>query len=109
MITSCRYQATVESLDNTPIWTFYLHKSSVDLSEITTFLHRNQSKMVFFADPGEEGLVLVVVDTSSNIPVFVATSVSQHTVNSKTTTLMKCFFTNRLFMHLTFVGSKESV
>ena len=85
MTISCSYQATVESLDNTPIWRFYLHKSSIDLSEITTFLHRNQSKMVLFTDPGEEGLVLVMVDTSSNIPVFVATGISQHTVNSKTT------------------------
>jgi hypothetical protein len=35
--------------------------------------------MVLLVNPGQEGLVLVMVDTTTGVPVLVAASVSQNT------------------------------
>jgi len=38
---------------------------------VSTILHGNDSELIFFVDPDEEGLVFVVVDTSARWPVSV--------------------------------------
>jgi len=49
-------------------------KSSEDGSNISTLLHRNNSQLVFFVDPDEEGLLVVVEDSSALRPVSVETT-----------------------------------
>jgi len=49
-------------------------KSRENSSDISTLLHRNNSQLVFFIDPDEEGLLVVVEDSSSLRPVSVETT-----------------------------------
>lgn len=37
-------------------------------AEVTTHLHGNDTKMIFFVDPNQEGFVVVVIDTTSRWP-----------------------------------------
>ena len=39
--------------------------------------------MILLVHPGKEGLVLVVEDTTSNVPVLVATSITKNTETNK--------------------------
>ena len=51
----------------------------VDLAEVAAHLHRDESEVVLLVDPGEEGLVFVVEDTTPSIPTTVATGIAQNT------------------------------
>jgi hypothetical protein len=44
-------------------------KSRENSSNISTLLHRNNSQLIFFINPNEEGLLVVMEDTSSFRPV----------------------------------------
>ena len=57
----------------------YRNKALVNLSEVTTHLHGYETEVVFLIDPGQEGLVLVVEDSTSSIPAIVAASITKHT------------------------------
>jgi len=46
-----------------------LRESSKNSSNVSSWLHRDNSQLVFFIDPNEEGLVVVMEDTSSFGPV----------------------------------------
>ena len=46
-------------------------QSVEDCLEVCSVLHRDDSKLVFFVDPDEEGLFLVVEDASAVGPVSV--------------------------------------
>jgi hypothetical protein len=49
-------------------------ESIEDLFDTSTFLHGDDSKLIFFIDPDEESLVVVVVDSSSFRPFSLETS-----------------------------------
>ena len=40
-------------------------------SDVSSWLHRNDSELILFVDPDEEGLVIIVEDTSARWPVSV--------------------------------------
>ena len=48
-----------------------LRKSSEDGTDISTLLHRNNSKLILLVYPDEEGLLVVMEDASSIWPVTV--------------------------------------
>lgn len=45
------------------------HQTTVDPAKITTHLHGDEAHMIFLIAPDQEGLVLIVEDTTSNRPV----------------------------------------
>ena len=49
-------------------------KTIKDCSDITTRLHGDYSEMILFIDPDEEGLIVVVEDSSARWPVTVQTA-----------------------------------
>merc|ERR1719356_550363 len=51
-----------------------LGKSLKDTLDITTILHRDDSQLVFFIDPDEEGLLVIVENTTTLRPVTLHTS-----------------------------------
>jgi len=71
-------------------------KSSKDFADIGSFFHRNDSKLIFFVDPDKEGLILVVVDSSTGWPV----SVESTRVKESVTFLEKEVISNELLLIL---------
>jgi len=57
-----------------------LRESSEDLSDVSTLLHGDNSELILFVDPHEEGLRIVVEDTSSLRPVSVEATGFKETV-----------------------------
>lgn len=53
------------------IWasTPYLDEAAIDLSQITTHLHGNDTQMILFVNPNEESLVVIMVDATPCGPV----------------------------------------
>ena len=49
-------------------------KTSEDLSDVSAWLHGDDSELILFIDPDEEGLVVVVEDSSTGWPVTVETA-----------------------------------
>ena len=49
-------------------------ESAEDCADIGALLHRNNPKLILFIDPDEEGLLVVVEDTSALWPVPVKTA-----------------------------------
>ena len=49
-------------------------KTTEDFSDVSTWLHGDDSELIFFIDPDEEGLVVVVEDSSAGWPVTVETA-----------------------------------
>lgn len=56
-------------------------QSVEDGSDITTGLHRDDSELILFVDPDEEGLVVIVEDTSCSWPVSVQSAGLQESVS----------------------------
>ena len=56
-------------------------QSAENFLDISTVLHRNDSKLILFVDPDEESLVVVVEDTSARWPVSVQVSCCQESVS----------------------------
>jgi len=54
-----------------------LGKSFKDSSDITSHLHGNDTELIFFIDPDEEGLLVIMEDTTTLRPVSFHTSNSQ--------------------------------
>ena len=52
-----------------------------DGMEVSTWLHGNDSELIFLIDPHEEGLVVVVENTSSVWPVTVQVASLKETVS----------------------------
>ena len=52
-------------------------------------MHGYEAEVVFLIDPGKEGLVLVVEDSTSSIPAIVAASITKHTASKVTLPLSK--------------------
>ena len=52
-------------------------KTSEDLSDVSAWLHGDDSELILFIDPDEEGLVVVVEDSSAGWPVTVETAGSE--------------------------------
>ena len=46
-------------------------KSCEDSSDVCSWLHRDDSELIFFVDPNKEGLVVIVEDSTSLWPVSV--------------------------------------
>lgn len=55
-------------------------QSIEDGSDITTGLHGDDSKLILFIDPDEEGLIIIVIDSSSSWPVSVESTSLQESV-----------------------------
>ena len=55
-------------------------KTVEDGMDVGTWLHGDDSELIFFVDPDKEGLVRVVEDSSSSGPVTVQTAVLQEAV-----------------------------
>ena len=51
-----------------------INKSLEYLFDVGSWLHGNNSELILFVDPDEEGLVIIVVDTSVLRPVSVETA-----------------------------------
>lgn len=45
------------------------HESFINLSEVSSFLHGDNSELIFFIDPSEERFIIVVENTSVVWPV----------------------------------------
>lgn len=56
----------------------YTGETFVDLTQVAAFLHRDEAEMIFLVQPSEEGLLLVVENTSARVPAAVAASISQN-------------------------------
>jgi len=80
-------------------------KSSEDFTNIGSLLHGDNSELIFFIDPYEEGLVLVVIDTSSGWPVSVETTGFQESVSF----LEKEMICDKLFLILFGHGGERVV
>ena len=61
----------------------YLDEPGVDLVEVASHLHGDESQMVLLIHPDEEGLVVVEVDATAGGPVVVATSCPQEPATDK--------------------------
>jgi len=55
-------------------------ESFENCTDISTWLHRDDSQLVFFVHPHQEGLVVVVEDTSALGPVTVQVASFQESV-----------------------------
>ena len=55
-------------------------KSTENSTDISTLLHRDNTELIFFVDPSEESLGIVVEDTSAFRPVTVKTTSLEETV-----------------------------
>ena len=80
-------------------------KSGEDFTNVSSFFHGNDSELIFFIDPDEECLVLVVVDTSSGRPVSVETT----SVEESVTFFEEEVICNQLFLIFLRHGSKRVV
>ena len=56
-------------------------KTVEDSCDVCTWLHRDDSELIFFVDPDEEGLVVVVEDTSASWPVTVEAASLKETIS----------------------------
>jgi len=54
-----------------------LGQSAEHFLHITTFLHRDDSELILFVDPGQEGLVIIVEDSTTLGPITLHTSGNQ--------------------------------
>lgn len=59
----------------------YIDQSFVHCSQISSFLHRDETKMILFVDPRKERFVVVVEDTPTNRPIIVAACCFQKSFN----------------------------
>jgi hypothetical protein len=71
------------------------HQTTVDLTKITTHLHGDEAHVIFLIAPDQEGLVLIVEDTTSNRPV--AASVGGLKIYCKTI-INNQYYTHKLEM-----------
>jgi len=69
-------------------------KSSEDFSNVGSFFHGNDSKLILLVDPDEECLVFVMVDTSSGWPVSIETT----SVKESVSLLEEEVISNQLFL-----------
>lgn len=56
------------------------HQAAVDLAQIPTHLHGDKTKMIFLVAPDQEGLSVVVVDTTAGGPEAASVSGLQETI-----------------------------
>ena len=58
-----------------------VQKSLEDLSDVSTWLHGDDSELIFFVDPDKESLGIVMEDTSTRWPVSVKVASSKESVS----------------------------
>ena len=85
-------------------------KAGKHSSDISSILHRNDSKLIFFIDPHKEGLVIVMEDSSSSWPISIESTgfeepisfLEQEMILNQLLLVLRCHSCKRVVLALEF-------